>query len=56
MAQIGQQTFGGDDLIVKSIGHMKALNLSLRDFQKTLPGGGKPDEAIRVAQNETPAQ
>lgn len=45
----------GGDLIMASVGQMKSLTTALRDLHKALPGNGKPEEAIRIARSEGPA-
>lgn len=45
----------GGDLIIASVGQMKSLTAALRDLHKALPGNGKPEEAIRNARSEGPA-
>jgi len=45
----------GGDLIMASVGQMKSLTTALRELHKALPGNGKPDEAIRNAKSESPA-
>ena len=38
-----------------SVAQMKSITTALRDIHKAIPGNGKPDDAIRNARSEGPA-